>query len=304
MTEATKSVIFIPLSPKSSQTLKRHHEESGAKPDDQKIDPVGPARDPADNNQLVPHSAFPHYSEEKASSSSAAPPESPRHRRRSGSDASDRALSSKRRHPPNPSASDEDEEVVIESLPDRFDSHGRPLDQPSRLASRRGEFEYRSKRPDGWQMKGQWGVAGSDGEAVERTARQIQGLLEGKGGWLGVLGGLLGATLGSTDKRLHDDGRDAPGPSDGGSGERRRHRGERDRDRDRHRDQGDKRGDGHGDKTWTQPVGDDDDDEEVVYGGGDYREVDSEGGYGHGHGHSQDHSKLKREKRRRERERD
>lgn len=91
---------------------------------------------------------------------------------------------------------------MIEVLPDRFDSQGRPLvRQPWEAAprrkgwhSRRGDFVYRGRDSD---VRGLWGVAGTDGEAVDRIVRDLVGAVEGeggggRGGWLGLVGGLLG----------------------------------------------------------------------------------------------------------------
>ena len=86
-------------------------------------------------------------------------------------------------------------------LPDRFDAQGRPLDGSGtgaapRLHSRRGDFEYRSPRgPGAFNMRGEWGVAGTDSEAVERIVRNVTGILEGRGSWLGLLGTILGGGL-------------------------------------------------------------------------------------------------------------
>lgn len=90
----------------------------------------------------------------------------------------------------------------VEVLPNRFDAAGRPLsgagpgwrrggETGRRVHTRRGDFEYRSPRGDG-QIHGDWGVAGTDGEAVERIVRQVTGALEGRTGWMGLLAGLLG----------------------------------------------------------------------------------------------------------------
>lgn len=86
--------------------------------------------------------------------------------------------------------SDSDE---VEELPERFDEEGRPLggavsSRSDRMHSRRGEFI-------GPGMVGQWGVSGTDQEAVDRIVRNVTGVLEGRGSWLGLLGGILSGNL-------------------------------------------------------------------------------------------------------------
>lgn len=172
--QTAKSVTFIPLSPRSSKTLKRHHaEQEAAKLASKEASSDG------DNNH--------------ASISCAA-------------DSEDyftnlvQALIPSRLNDKDAEDSGTDEEV-IEVLPDRFDSQGQPLDRAGRstrpqVHTQRGEFEYRSPRgPDGLQMQGQWGVAGTDPEAVERIVRNVTGVLEGRGSWLGLLSSVLGGGL-------------------------------------------------------------------------------------------------------------
>jgi hypothetical protein len=178
----SKSVTFIPLSPKSSATLRRHHEEQATK---------------SENEDAVSDSE-----------------DDPRHRdrdgrrRRNSDPSSDRPLvpsSHRRRSRDKDSATDDDDdEDVIEMLPDRFDAQGRPLDGTSapgsasrQMHSRRGEFAYRSPRggADGFNMRGQWGVAGTDAAAVERIVQNVTGVLEGRGSLLGLIGGILSGSL-------------------------------------------------------------------------------------------------------------
>lgn len=68
-------------------------------------------------------------------------------------------------------------------------------------------------------------MAGTDGEAVERLARDVQGVLEGRKSWIGLLGGLVSETL-------LGDGR-------AGAEENPRRRGGRDDDDDDHDDDDD-----------------------------------------------------------------
>ena len=180
-TPQTKSVVFIPLSPKSSATLRRHREEH-TKSDTEDV--AGDSDDGKNNN------------------SKAAEPNHPPRRRR----ASD--------------TEDDEEEEVIEMLPDRFDAQGRPLDGPasSRSSSHRrgGEFEYRSPRgAEGTNVRGAWGVAGTDAETVERIVRDVTGVLEGRGSWMGLIGGILSGSL----LKGPAGGSSSNGGGDGGGGE-------------------------------------------------------------------------------------
>ena len=155
---ASKSVVFIPLSPKSSATLRRHHEEQATATKSETEDVASESDDNTNNNRDSGKT------------------------RRNSDPSSDRPLVSTRRSrdAKNKSETEEDdeEEEVIEMLPDRFDAQGRPLDGssssrggPSQWHNRRGDFEYRSPRgPDGLNMRGEWGVAGTDAETVERLS--------------------------------------------------------------------------------------------------------------------------------------
>lgn len=114
-----------------------------------------------------------------------------------------------------PDSDEDEEEDVIEVLPDRFDAQGRPLDGrsrsvvPGRLHSRRGEFEYRPPRPGGGglNVRGQWGVAGTDERQVERIVRKVTGVVEGRESVLGLLGGLLSGKLLEDDSGEESSGR-------------------------------------------------------------------------------------------------
>jgi len=165
--QTAKSVTFIPLSPRSSRTLERHHAEQEAVKQVSKE-----ASSDGDNS---------HVSTFRAADSEG--------------------------YFTNLVTNDMDAEDfgtgggVIEVLPDRFDSQGQPLDQGERsmnplVHTRRGEFQYRSPRgSDGLQMQGQWGGVGTDPEAVERVVRNVTGVLEGRGSWLALLGSVLGGGL-------------------------------------------------------------------------------------------------------------
>lgn len=130
-----------------------------------------------------------------------------RTRRRDSDSPSSRPFVSRHRGGPVGSdrSSSSASEEEIEVLPDRFDSQGRPLGAgPSRRSDgwteRRGDFEYRSPRLGGTQMRGTFGVAGTDPEHVERMMRDVSGVLAGEmprgmGGWLGLAGRLLGGVI-------------------------------------------------------------------------------------------------------------
>lgn len=90
----------------------------------------------------------------------------------------------------------------VENLPDRFDKDGRRLDKRSvaanRWTSRSGDFQYIPQRRGDWDVRGAWTVGGTDGEMIERLARDVAGVLDGKKGWIGVLGDVLGGFAGQT----------------------------------------------------------------------------------------------------------
>jgi hypothetical protein len=44
-------------------------------------------------------------------------------------------------------------------------------------------------------MRGEWGVAGTDAETVERIVNQVTGVLEGRGSWMGLISGILSGSL-------------------------------------------------------------------------------------------------------------
>lgn len=205
----SKSVVFVPLSPKSSATLRRHHEEQEAKSE---------------------------ISENNGNKNSS-------RRRRNSDPSSDRSLTSGHRAHDKDASSDleTDDEEAIEMLPDRFDAEGRPLDGSSPVRgrgpawhSRRGDFEYRSPRgANGVNMRGEWGVSGTDAEVVERIVRNVTGVLEGRGSWLGLVSGILSGNLLNGGEEDDKDGtrekRERPSHRERG----RIHDRERERDRSR-----------------------------------------------------------------------
>jgi hypothetical protein len=89
-----------------------------------------------------------------------------------------------------------DDDSAIEVLPDRFDAQGHPLDSSGRIipqwTSRHGQFERRPRHPGDWDIRGLWGVGGTDHEAVERIVQDVEGVLSGQGGWMGLLRDVVG----------------------------------------------------------------------------------------------------------------
>jgi hypothetical protein len=128
--------------------------------------------------------------------------------------------------------SDSDSEEEVEQLPDRFDSHGRPLDgrtsSADRWTNRSGEFRREPRRQGDWDVRGAWHVGGTDNEAVERIAHGVTNALEGRGSWMGVIGEVLGGGLlgppppGGNDNAQH--GREQGDEDDDEDYDRRRRR--------------------------------------------------------------------------------
>lgn len=186
-----RSVVFVPLSPKSQATLRRHREAQEA------------ARSGAEEDSDI-------------TSPSPLDPTT--------SSDDDKALRKKSK-----AVSDDDDESAVEELPDRFDGEGRPLtaqgheDRRGGVHSRKGSFEYRSpKGPNGLNMMGDWAVSGTDKETVERIVQNVTGVLEGKGSWMGLIGGLLSGNLlqgghgeGSGSRDGNRDSRDRKGKGRG-----------------------------------------------------------------------------------------
>lgn len=98
---------------------------------------------------------------------------------------------------------DSDSDATLEILPDRFTPDGQPLDsrdpRDGKLrSSRRGEFIYHDHHGNGLKQiagTGQWGVSGTDAQVVDRIVRKVEGVLEGKGSWTGLVMGLLSGRL-------------------------------------------------------------------------------------------------------------
>lgn len=132
-------------------------------------------------------------------------------RRRSSDPSSDRPLVSRRPARDYDSGVSDSEEDV-ELLPARFDDYGRPLDgsEPdrSRWTSRRGDFERRPRHPGDWNVRGAWQVGGTEAEAVERLARTMTDVIDGRQSWLQLIGGVIGGGLLKPDDSdtMHDRG--------------------------------------------------------------------------------------------------
>lgn len=135
-----------------------------------------------------------------------------RHRRSSSAPSHEYAGRRKRRSFDSDSDSSSDETIM---LPDRFDSHGQPIDRrtsPRGWTSRRGDFEYRPKHANDWDVKGSWQVAGTDQEMVNNIVRNVTGILEGRReNWIGLLGNVLGRLEGARQRRIDDDDHDQGG---------------------------------------------------------------------------------------------
>ncbi|PHH65578.1 hypothetical protein CDD81_2013 [Ophiocordyceps australis] len=167
---APKSVTFIPLSPRSSQTLQRHREQQAAsikaaleRPRDQ---------EPGTKRQG-----------DKTHGRSGL-------ERRSGDGSRlDRAAASKRALP--------ERQDDVELLPDRFDAQGRPLDSSGHegWTAKRGEFERPARHAGDWHVGASWQVAGTDAQAVDRLVSDVTDVLAGQQNWMAVLGNALEAGL-------------------------------------------------------------------------------------------------------------
>lgn len=180
---AARSVTFIPLSPKSSMTMERHKKEQAAA---KEADVEKQGTDDTDNDE----------SETDRDRSVVTRP--PILRRRSSDPSSNRPLISRqpaRDYESGVSDSEED----VEYLPARFDEHGRPMDgsqsRRNRWTSRSGDFERRPQHPGDWAVRGAWQVGGTEGEVVERLARTMTDVIDGRQSWLQLLGGVIGGGL-------------------------------------------------------------------------------------------------------------
>lgn len=131
------------------------------------------------------------------------------HPRRASDNTHDRGRP--RRH----NYSDTDSDSEVESLPDRFDDEGRPLDRhdgytgkgKGKWTNRSGQFERKAQTPGDFSVRGAWHVGGTDGESVERIAKSVTGALDGTQSWMGVIGEVLGGAAGNQagGRRIEDD---------------------------------------------------------------------------------------------------
>lgn len=77
-------------------------------------------------------------------------------------------------------------------LPDRFDPQGRPLGSTGALRWRQGAFETRPRDGSGWHSSGAWAVGGTDDDAVQKIASDIEGMISGQGSWKNLLKDVIG----------------------------------------------------------------------------------------------------------------
>lgn len=198
-----KSVSFSPMSPKSAQTMQMHRRQqlqSGTGDDESQI---------SEDDEAEPHQQV-------------------THRRRASDTSHDRTRGRGR----TDSNSDSDD---VELLPNRFDSHGTPLDSHSNedghWTNRSGDFWRQPQRPGDWDVRGAWQVGGTDAESVNRLAQGVTNALDGRGSWMNVIGEVLGGGLSNleqqepenrTQPRLGDAGGDVRGSREGGRRRRRR----------------------------------------------------------------------------------
>lgn len=174
--QTSKSVTFIPMSPRSAAALRRHHEEQKAAAAAAKAAKDKSKDDDDAEDQDIPDLTLQDYITALIGGSK--PTHNPPSRSRSHP---------RSRHD-SPSHSSSSSEEEIELLPPRFDAQGRPLHHsPSRQnpqwTHRKGDFSYtptrrRDNEPD---VRGEWAVGGTDPEAVERMVRGVTEVLEGVG---------------------------------------------------------------------------------------------------------------------------
>ncbi|KAL7622828.1 hypothetical protein AAE478_006507 [Parahypoxylon ruwenzoriense] len=182
----TPKVKFVPLSPKSSRTLRRHQKQRSADyADDYNHDMRLSSTTQTRDGGRTDYFHRPHHT-----------------RRRSGSDtSSNRPRIQRRRRRRDESPVSEDDE--IEYLPDRFDASGRPLGTDNNNNSgtldgipRQGSFEYMPRDGNDWHIRGAWRTIGNPDPAfVSDIARTVGGLLHqgGSSPFLSILGRALRA---------------------------------------------------------------------------------------------------------------
>lgn len=199
----SKSVSFIPLSPKSSKTMERHRQEHIAASNLETNEGGGGGGGDMAEGSAQERANISYRDDHKHQHSDKY--------RHSADLSSDRApVRSSRRA----SAPQDD----IEVLPDRFDEHGQPLDvRPTPdLTMRSGEFVRSPRREGDWGVQGSWQVGGTDPEAVERMVNGVVTVLEGRQGFFRSIGDMF---TGGAD--LLGDGRSTVGGENRGRYRRR-----------------------------------------------------------------------------------
>lgn len=278
-----KSVVFKPLSPRSSKALlqikkdkstKGHLSDEDEPPNPHrrsKLSSPNIANDggrPPSRSRFreIPVSEREDYFEERSN---------PR-RRRSSDPSSDRPtnIKSLRRRQKNDLDSNDD----VEELPKRFDSQGHPIESSSRE-----------------HIRSAWSLGSSEtikeGFAVEQIVKEVADVIEGRESWIGLVGKVLTGDLlepPSSDREIqnyrrlhssdssrhrrrdHDDMDKRSGDKDYDSGHRRRNLRRQRREDDDGRDDGDGERDfGHRRKLSV-------DDNAVSWGSGDWDNDDGE----------------------------
>ncbi|KAI0845962.1 hypothetical protein F5Y00DRAFT_272334 [Daldinia vernicosa] len=157
-------VKFVPLSPKSSRTLRRHRRRMGERSEEEIEEELALLQRPRNL------------------------------RRRSGSDvSSNRPRVQRRRVRGDESPVSDDSE--IEYLPDRFDPSGQPLETTNTAVDRfprQGSFEYLPRNDDDWHIRGAWRSLGDpDPALVSDIAQTLGGLLRPGGSLMNMFGNAL-----------------------------------------------------------------------------------------------------------------
>ncbi|PBP19994.1 hypothetical protein BUE80_DR009189 [Diplocarpon rosae] len=204
---ASKSVVFAPLSPESSRRLAYIHENASSDTHNHSVShpDQSPPSSPSGSETAVDRTSQPQVRTRTRDREDLSPSDHKRtrRRRRRNSDAtSDRPTQeskhrrrhSNKHHSRSPSPSWSSSEVEV--LPDRFDRDGRPLDKYGN--------SYRSKPKDG-SLAGLVGNLGQGGqqEMVEKLVGGFGEVMEGRKSWKDLLRGVVeeGEERGSRRKR-------------------------------------------------------------------------------------------------------
>ena len=93
----------------------------------------------------------------------------------------------------------------VEYLPDRFDSHGRPLSPTGPevgWTERNGQFRRVPRHAGDWDVGGGWYIGGTNKDMVEHMAGNLRDVMDGRMSWLGLVSGMLdGAEEGRATRR-------------------------------------------------------------------------------------------------------